>query len=292
VTGTYTYLYRTNIQGDVLGVYNTEGTLLVSYVYDAWGNFTETVHNTTTEATIASSLPFRYRSYYYDTETNLYYLNTRYYDPQVGRFINADGQLNTSLGILGLNQFSYCLNNPVNMEDIGGNKPEDLFDTMDEAARDAAIYLGELSWENEWEYATAIYCVKETIITYETVTKSHRFLWWTWTSTKTKTIKTYVTKYTYKAVKTSKDNASVLMPFAPIFKKRVAMFHTHPMGSWAGITRFSSKDIELANFWGIPIYVHGPNGELRKYDPKSETDILIYSDLPVSPKTPWLNEEE
>jgi len=115
VTGTYTYLYRTNIQGDVLGVYNTEGTLLVSYVYDAWGNFTETVHNTTTEATIASSLPFRYRSYYYDAELGMYYLNTRYYDPQVGRFINADGLSNLGANgdLEGFNLYAYCSNNPV-----------------------------------------------------------------------------------------------------------------------------------------------------------------------------------
>jgi len=78
----YNYVYRTNMQGDVVAVYNESGTLLVSYIYDAWGNFTETVHRTSTEATLASELPFRYRSYYYDEEIGLYYLNTRYYDCQ------------------------------------------------------------------------------------------------------------------------------------------------------------------------------------------------------------------
>lgn len=63
---------------------------------------------------------------------------------------------------------------------------------------------------------------------------------------------------------------------------------THPMGSWAGITRFSEADKKWADYHKIPLYVHGPNGELRKYDPASGEDILIYSDLPISPKTPWL----
>ena len=184
--------------------------------------------------------------------------------------------------------FAYCLNNPVNKVDYGGNKPGDLFDTMDEAAKDAAEYLGELTWENTWEYSTAIYTVNTTIKTYETVTKTHRFLWWTWTTTSTKTVRTKVTKYTYKAVKTDKKNNSVGAPNAPLFKKRVAALHTHPMGSWAGITRFSDADKKWADYYKIPLYVHGPNGELRKYDPATGEDILIYSDLPISPKTPWL----
>ena len=122
VTGTYTYLYRTNIQGDVVGIYTTDGTLLASYVYDAWGNFTETVHSTTTEATIASSLPFRYRSYYYDAELGMYYLNTRYYDPQIGRFINVDdlSNLGANGDLEGYNLYAYCSNNPVMGYDPNG----------------------------------------------------------------------------------------------------------------------------------------------------------------------------
>lgn len=67
--------------------------------------------------------------------------------------------------------FAYCLNNPVNMSDPNGAKPGDLFDSMDDAARDAAEYLGALSWENGWEYGTSIYSVKTTVKTYKTVTK-------------------------------------------------------------------------------------------------------------------------
>ncbi len=285
--GTFdSYIYGKNLQGDIVAIYNNAGTQVVNYVYYAWGKVVATTG--TLASTIGNYNPLRYRGYYYDTETGLYYVSSRYYDPEIGRWINADSQLNTSLGVLGCNMFAYCLNNPVNKVDYGGNKPGDLFDTMDEAAKDAAEYLGELTWENTWEYSTAIYTVNTTVKTYETVTKTHRFLWWTWTTTSTKTVRTKVKKYTYKAVKTDKKNNSVGVPNAPLFKKRVAALHTHPMGSWAGITRFSDADKKWADYYKIPLYVHGPNGELRKYDPASGEDILIYSDLPISPKTPWL----
>ena len=72
---------------------------------------------------IAYKNPFRYRSYYYDFETNLYYLNSRYYDPQIGRFINADDISTldvTQIALNGLNLYAYCLNNPVNETDENG----------------------------------------------------------------------------------------------------------------------------------------------------------------------------
>ena len=287
------YFYLKNLQGDILGAVDASGNLLYQYRYDAWGVPTvlDAQGNPISpdSAHIANANPLRYRGYFFDPETGLYYVSSRYYDPEVGRWINTDSQLNISLGVLGCNMFAYCLNNPVNKVDYGGNKPGDLFDTMDEAAIDAAEYLGELTWKNTWEYSTAIYTVNTTVKTDKIVTKTYRFLWWTWTRTSIKTIGTRVTKYTYKAVITDKKNNSVRVPNAPLFKKRVAALHTHPMGSWAGITRFSDADKRWADYHKIPLYVHGPNGHLRKYDPATREDILIYSDLPISPKKPWLD---
>ncbi|MFR1518740.1 MAG: RHS repeat-associated core domain-containing protein [Clostridia bacterium] len=105
---------------------------------------------------MAAINPIRYRGYYYDSETGYYYLTSRYYNPEFGRFINADSQLNTSLGILGYNMFVYCLNNPVNKIDYSGNKPGDLFDTMDEEAKDFANYINATSISNNREYASYI----------------------------------------------------------------------------------------------------------------------------------------
>ena len=86
---------------------------MVQYKYDAWGGIRTEVKDET-HAGIAELNPFRYRSYYYDRETNLYYLNTRYYDPETGRFISQDdvSYLDPE-HINGLNLFAYCNNNPV-----------------------------------------------------------------------------------------------------------------------------------------------------------------------------------
>ena len=118
------YLFEKNLQGDVVAIYNTVGTKLVSYTYDAWGKVTTTYHNSGS-STSAKYNPFRYRGYYYDEDTGFYYLNSRYYDPSVGRFINIDSVLAGTYGsIQGYNMFSYCFNNPINMVDSSGNWPE------------------------------------------------------------------------------------------------------------------------------------------------------------------------
>ena len=71
-------------------------------------------------STLGQNNPIRYRGYYYDSETGFYYVSSRYYDPEIGRFINADGLVSTGQGILGNNMFAYCLNDPVNYEDSDG----------------------------------------------------------------------------------------------------------------------------------------------------------------------------
>ena len=113
------YFYLRNGQNDIVGLMDGSGTRVVEYTYDAWGKLISTT------GTLATSLgadnPFRYRGYYYDTETGLYYLTTRYYDPEVCRFISADVYMTTGQGVLGGNMFAYCLNNPVNMVDSQGD---------------------------------------------------------------------------------------------------------------------------------------------------------------------------
>ena len=117
------YYYVLNAQGDVIALLNANGTLAASYNYGAWGNYS--VHGAdgkkTTDATFIGHInPFRYRGYYYDRETRLYYLQSRYYDFANCRFINADTYLSTGQGMLGHNMFTYCGNNPVNYCDSSG----------------------------------------------------------------------------------------------------------------------------------------------------------------------------
>ena len=117
----YYYVYEKNLQGDIVAIYNTSGTKLVSYTYDAWGKVTMTTHVSLTGTNIGAMYnPIRYRGYYYDTETGLYYLNSRYYDPDTGRFLNADVYLNANGDMLGYNMYAYCSNNPINFTDPTG----------------------------------------------------------------------------------------------------------------------------------------------------------------------------
>lgn len=107
-----TYYYVTNLQGDVVAILNSAGTAVVNYTYDAWGKLLSTTGNMA--STLGLHNPLRYRGYVYDRETGLYYLQSRYYNPTIGRFINADVQISGVGGdILGYNTFSYCMNNPV-----------------------------------------------------------------------------------------------------------------------------------------------------------------------------------
>ena len=104
--------YVTNLQGDVIGIRNTEEQLVTTYTYDAWGNF-----YVNGSSLIGDVNPLLYRGYVYDYETGLYYLQSRYYNPRWGRFINADAYATTGHGLLGNNMFAYCSNNAVRYVD-------------------------------------------------------------------------------------------------------------------------------------------------------------------------------
>lgn len=122
------YKYIRNAQGDVTHIVNNSGSVVAAYTYDTWGRLvsikngsgTDITYNTTS---IGYINPIRYRGYYYDNETGFYYLQSRYYDPMIGRFINADSQLNVGEGPLGCNLFAYCGNDPVNFIDTSGSIP-------------------------------------------------------------------------------------------------------------------------------------------------------------------------
>ena len=118
-----TFYFEKNLQGDIIAVYNADGDKIGSYTYDAWGNCTVTVVSGTTtleKNVVRSYNPFRYRGYYYDTETGLYYLQSRYYNPAWGRFLNADGYVNANGDLIGFNMYAYCSNKPVIYADSQG----------------------------------------------------------------------------------------------------------------------------------------------------------------------------
>lgn len=113
--GTPYYFFK-NLQRDIIAITNSDGNVVAKYSYDVWG--VPTITSDTSGCDIATVNPFRYRGYYYDAESGLYYVQSRYYDPSIGRFINTDFPEMASISLLinnhiGSHLFAYCYNNPV-----------------------------------------------------------------------------------------------------------------------------------------------------------------------------------
>ena len=121
-----TYYYVTNLQGDVTSILNASGSVVVQYAYDAWGGILSTTGSLA--STLGETNPLRYRGYVYDSESGLYYLQSRYYDSVTGRFLNADVLASTGQGLAGFNMFAYCANFPVCFKDTSGCSIETALD--------------------------------------------------------------------------------------------------------------------------------------------------------------------
>ncbi len=149
------YIYQRNIQGDIIGIFDDEGNQVGGYAYDAYGNHVITID----EGGIATLNPFRYRGYYWDEESKLYYLNSRYYDPETGRFISPDvlSVLNETKGqINGLNLYMYCADNPVMYIDGTGYFPLTilLFGLLIGAFAAGAFDAGKQLIQNGWDFSS------------------------------------------------------------------------------------------------------------------------------------------
>lgn len=123
------YYYVKNIQNDIIGILDSNHEIVVKYTYDSWGNVASILDGnendiSNNENHIGNINPFRYRSYYYDKETKLYYLNSRYYNPMWNRFLNIDIGIANIGEINGYNMYQYSLNNPINYDDYNGNWPK------------------------------------------------------------------------------------------------------------------------------------------------------------------------
>ena len=137
-----TYYFQRNLLGDVIGIYDTSGTKVGGYAYDAWGNCTITLNTNG----IATRNPIRYRGYYYDEDTKLYFLNARYYSPEWRRFVSPDdtGYLDPE-SVNGLNLYAYCGNDPVNYADPSGHSATLLIVGLVSAAVIGGLISGGIS---------------------------------------------------------------------------------------------------------------------------------------------------
>ena len=158
-----TYFYRKNAQNDIIALLDNNGSVVVKYKYDAWGickvlNADGSMITDDTHIGILN--PFRYRSYYFDTETNLYFLKTRYYDPEIGRFMTIDDiSYLDPKRINGLNLYAYCLNNPVKYVDYNGTSVTAILIGLGIAAIVGGVLGGVIGYNNGytgWDLAKSI----------------------------------------------------------------------------------------------------------------------------------------
>ncbi len=208
------YYYGTNWRGDVVALYNSNGTVAAKYEYDAYGKLLGVTTSAgiaiTGETSIAILNPLRYRGYVYDNETGLYYLQSRYYDPTTCRFINADIYYDTGVGLTGLNMFAYCNNNPVMCFDPTGEH------TLSETCGDPTCAMcnserreflqNNIDWYNDVMKSNLIFVTEEGLLFFESETESDISL----------------TKYNYIAFDdnlSSKDNPSIKVWNSYLYEK-------------------------------------------------------------------------
>ena len=228
------YYFLKNLQGDVIAITDSTGSVVARYSYDAWGVCT--IESDTTDCNIAEINPYRYRGYYLDREIGMYYLQSRYYDPQVGRFINADEVFYAVMIDIALqyNLFTYCFNDSIGLADSDGHAPLSLFKTSRDAVRDFANNYYNVSLFLRMEISSLLFAI----------TKNRR------------------TYYAYTPYIIGNPHSCQPLDGRKWIPKggwRVGGLHTHPNSNF-----FSNADKKWAKKYGS-IYVVVPNRSLRVY---------------------------
>ena len=239
------YYYIRNAQGDIIGLFDGTGTPVVNYTYDSWGKLISIKDGsgndvTTDTAHVGYRNPYRYRGYRYDNETGLYYLQSRYYNPEWGRFINVDGIVGQTGKLLAHNMFAYCQNDPVNasdpsgfvaLRDVGGSAlNDDGYDTAKEAAKAFGEWIYDISFYTRHEFSASIY---------SKIVNGERRYYFTGT------------------VPGDPHSCNPKCP-NPEGTKYEAFIHTHTNSN-----EFSKKDIEIGAEYDIKLYLIGPNLDLQ-----------------------------
>ena len=144
-----TYYLIKNAQGDVMQLRDEADTIVANYAYDAFGRLLSVTDidgkAIPDQTSFAHRNPLRYRGYLYDSETGFYYLSSRYYDPKIRRFINADAYVSTGQGVAGYNMFAYCGNNPVNRSDSHGHFWSEIWEFAKMAVSEIGKAMGLMS---------------------------------------------------------------------------------------------------------------------------------------------------
>jgi len=244
------YYYLLNLQGDIVGMTNASGTVIVRYTYDPWGKVTSVTNSSGAAITSATHFanvnPLRYRGYVYDTETQLYYLQSRYYDPDTGRFINVDTYASTGQGILGHNMFAYCKNDPVAYFDSSGLFCLYVVQETDAGGLPKWFTLG---YKSEVDAAVAFSSEFYSLCSYTRLEFSAVI-----------TIESVCGQTRYFLENKKVGSAHEVITGVSLYDNASAYVHTHPNGRV-----LSEPDKELANTWKVNAYAATPDHIVHQY---------------------------
>ena len=245
-----TYLYAKNLQGDIVAIVNEAGTVEVQYQYGPWGQRNRN-NSVTGNQELANLNPFTYRGYQYDSETDLYYLQSRYYNPEWKRFINADVYADTDTGIIGSNMFAYCNNNPLSKIDPDGHASQNLYTSGNVAARDFTTEHYNKSLYIRMEISSMIYCVIRNKRVYYSYTP-------------------YIVGDPHSCQPLNG------VKYIPKDGWKWGEIHTHPNSN-----SFSSADKKWCWNTDLVLYVATPNKSIRRYYPTRARwyDELVYKNV-------------
>ena len=249
------YYYVKNAQNDVTLIMNADGVAVVLYQYDAWGNVTQCFDGS--EQELSAINPLLYRSYYYDMELGMYYLNSRYYFPTFHRFLNADGFTQTGQGLLDKNMFAYCGNNPVNRIDSSGKFWGAVAAIVLVAVGIASTLGGCSRSEKPKSYSSPDEAAKAFS---ESVYSSSIYIRHEYSTEIYSRTKNGITTYSYNTPHSGNPHNATVGKRSPRGTTVVAYAHTHPNSN-----NFSTSDIQVAKKLQIDAYVVGPNLELQCY---------------------------
>ena len=223
-----------NLQGDIVGITDISGNIVAKYTYDSWGKLisikdASDVDKTADTTFIGYINPLRYRGYYYDSETGLYYLNARYYDPEVVRFINADETLDG-----GYNLFEYCYNNPIMFYDSNGCEPTPELLQLIKSRRDLKKDC-ERAFSRTMEVGRVIYEKNGSYELGRLIDGERNSLTFDENEIQYKLSQGYTV---------------------------AALWHVHPFDTNAFFCGLSQEDIDYSRTMHAPIFAHTANGEI------------------------------
>ena len=280
------YFYKLNRFNDVIGLYDESGDLVVTYFYDSWGNQLNMVDNSGTSAGTLN--PYRYRSYRFDWETGLYYLNSRYYNPETGRFINADGLIGDVGDVLSHNMYTYTENNPITFIDpsgytqmLGGGggygdiEPKDYWAEVNT--------FTHINWNSVYYYGGKMYygSIQDAAIAfgvYYNPTSIQENIEYGATIIP-KEVSGRIVYYFGDIVKGYDNNVWPLF-FCMFANWVVGTVHTHSACDSGYCHNNFSEEDKMFLFVG-KTYVVAPNGELILWDRHTQSKIVVYSRIPI-----------